>query len=66
MCLDKDDMMDIDKVAVYQFTDHGNKTSIERILPIDNEFKIDSFTYALKKILDQTIEISDMIDGEGE
>ena len=64
--LQKEDMMDIDKVAVYQFTDHGYKTSVERILPKDNEFRIYSFTYALKKILEQTVEISDMIDSEGE
>lgn len=55
--------MDIRNVAVYQFTDKGMYSEMERKLPVDGEFRVETFTNALMKILEQTSEVQDF---EGE
>lgn len=61
--LNREDLMDIRDVAVYQFTDKGMYSEMERILPVDGEFRVATFTNALMKILEQTSEVQDF---EGE
>ncbi len=61
--LDREDLMDIRNVAVYQFTDKGMYSEMERKLPVDGEFRVETFTNALMKILEQTSEVQDF---EGE
>lgn len=59
--LNASDLIDIKKVSVYQFTDQGTGSVVERIEALDGEFKIPSFTDALKDILNQTSEIYEYI-----
>lgn len=64
MGLDREDLISVDKIAVYQFKGNAEKTRVERILPEDNTFKVPSFMDALKNILNQTIAVSDVVYGE--
>ena len=58
-----EDAISIGDVAVYQFTDKGTHSAVEQMLPADGEFKVETFTNALMKILAQTSEVQDF---EGE
>ena len=53
MGLDREDLISVDKIAVYQFKGNAGKTRVERILPEDNTFKVPSFMDALKNILNK-------------
>ena len=64
MGLDREDLISVDKIAVYQFKGNAGKTRVERILPEDNTFKVPSFMDALKNILNKTIAVSDIVYGE--
>lgn len=61
--IDKEDVISIQDVAVYQLTDRGTHSVVDRIPPTDGEFKVETFTNALMKILAQTSEVQDF---EGE
>ncbi len=61
--IDKEDVISIQDVAVYQLTDRGTHSVVDRIPPTDGEFKVETFTNALMKILAQTCEVQDF---EGE
>lgn len=64
--LEKEDLINVDEIAVYQFHERNGKTNIDRIYPENNIFKIPTFSNALKSILDQTLEVSDIVYGEEE
>lgn len=66
MGLGQEDLISINKIAIYQFKGNAEKTRVERILPEDNAFRVPSFMDALKNILNQTIAVSDMVYGEDE
>ena len=61
-----DDLINVEKIAIYQLSVQGNTTKVERILPENNVFSIPTFRDALKSILEQTLEISDAFYGEEE
>lgn len=61
-----DDLINVEKIAIYQLSVQGNTTKVERILPENNVFSIPTFRDALKSILEQTLEISDAVYGEEE
>lgn len=61
--IDKEDVISIQDVAVYQLTDRGTHSVVDKIPPTDGEFKVETFTNALMKILAQTCEVQDF---EGE
>lgn len=58
-----EDLINAGEVAVYQFTDKGASSAVEQVVPVNGEFKVETFTSALMKILEQTSEIQD-IEGE--
>lgn len=58
------DLIDVERVAVYQFKDSEAKTVVERILPQENMFEIPTFMSALEKILEQTINASNVVNAE--
>lgn len=64
--LKNEDLINVDKISVYQFHEENGKTNIDRIYPENNVFKIPTFSNALKSILDQTLEVSDIVYGEEE
>lgn len=47
----QDDIISIQDVAVYQFTDRGTYSVVDQILPTNGEFQVETFTSALMKIL---------------
>lgn len=63
---EQSDLLDISDVSIYQFTDDGRCTSVDRIVPQNGTFEIDSFINALNKILSQTIFVSDIVESEDE
>lgn len=58
-----EDLINARKVSVYQFTDKGAFSIVEQVVPVSGEFKVETFTSALMKILEQTTEVQDF---EGE
>ena len=60
------DLMDINNVSVYQFEDKGEITVVKSIEPRENVFEVDSFITALRKILEQSIDVTNIINGEEE
>lgn len=64
--LGMDDVIDINNIAVYQFKEVNNRTRVDRIIPDNNQFKIPSFSNALKMILNQTLAVSDLLHDEEE
>lgn len=59
LAYEKDDLMDINSVAVYQFTEEEDGSSVIRLLPENNSFSIPTFNNALSDILDKTIHINE-------
>lgn len=64
--LDKMDLISVEKIAVYQFNDKGNATTVERIQPRGNAFEVPSFIKALNDILNQTNNIYNIVNDEVE
>ena len=60
----KEDLIDINQVAVYQLTDHGSFSTVEEIEPEKDGFYVPTFSNALMNILEQTTEINDITDEE--
>lgn len=60
----KEDLIDINQVAVYQLTDHGSFSTVEEIKPEKDGFYVPTFSNALMNILEQTTEINDITDEE--
>ena len=58
-----EDLINAKNVAVYQFTDKGTSSLVEQILPVSGEFRVETFTNALMKMLEQTSEVQEF---EGE
>lgn len=58
-----EDLINAKNVAVYQFTDKGTSSLVEQILPVSGEFRVETFTNALIKMLEQTSEVQEF---EGE
>lgn len=58
-----EDLIGVQDVALYQFTDQGNCSAVEQVAPEDGEFRVGTFTNALMKILELTTEVQDF---EGE
>ncbi len=61
--LTEEDAISLEKVAIYQFTDLGEYSTVEKLIPIDGQFQVRTFSNALMGILEQTSEIQDF---EGE
>ena len=61
--LTEDDMIRLQDVSIYQFTDMGEYSEVEKLVPEDGEFKVKTFTDALMEILERTAEVQDF---EGE
>ncbi len=61
--LTEEDAISLEKVAIYQFTDLGEYSTVEKLIPIDGQFQVRTFSNALMGILQQTSEIQDF---EGE
>lgn len=59
----EDDMIRLQDVSIYQFTDMGEYSEVEKLVPEDGEFKVKTFTDALMEILERTAEVQDF---EGE
>ncbi len=57
--LSKQDVIDLQDVAVYQFTDQGGYSVIERIIPRNGQFQVKTFSNALMEILQQTSEVQE-------
>lgn len=57
--LSNKDVIDLQDVAVYQFTDQGAHSVIERVMPENGQFQIHTFSNALLEILQQTSEVQD-------
>lgn len=64
--LEMDDLINVEKIAIYQLNVREGKTSVERIMPEENTFRIPTFSNALRNILEQTVEIADIVDEEEE
>ena len=60
----KEDLIDINQVAVYQLTDHRSFSTVEEIKPEKDGFYVPTFSNALMNILEQTTEINDITDEE--
>lgn len=61
--LTEEDVIDLGKIAIYQFTDMGEYATVEKLIPIDGQFQVKTFSDALMEILEQTSEVQDF---EGE
>lgn len=61
--LSEEDAIDIQNVAIYQFTDMGEYSTVEKLIPKDGQFQVKTFSDALTEILEQTSEVQDF---EGE
>lgn len=57
--LSEEDAIDIQDVAIYQFTDLGEYSVVERLIPEDGEFQVKTFYDALTEILEHTSEVHD-------
>lgn len=55
---DEDDVLDIKDVAVYQFTEESDGSSVTRLAPEGNAFNIPTFNDALSKIFESTYKIN--------
>lgn len=64
--LEISDLIDIEKVAIYQFKDEGESTKVERLIPKNNAFEVPSFMQALGKILEQSINVSEFLENQEE
>lgn len=61
--LTEEDVISLEKVSIYQFTDLGEYSTVEKLIPVDGQFQVRTFSNALMEILEQTSEIQDF---EGE
>lgn len=61
--LSEEDVIDLEKIAIYQFTDMGEYATVEKLIPKDGQFQVETFSDALMEILEQTSEVQDF---EGE
>lgn len=61
--LSEEDVIDLQKIAIYQFTDLGDHSIVEKVIPEDGEFRVKTFSNALMDILERTSEVQDF---EGE
>lgn len=61
--LTEKDAIDIQNVSIYQFTDMGEYSTVEKLLPKDGQFQVKTFYDALTEILEQTSQVQDF---EGE
>lgn len=61
--LSEEDAIDIQDVAIYQFTDLGEYSTVEKLIPNDGEFQVKTFSDALTEILEQTSEVQ-VFEGE--
>lgn len=57
--LSENDVIDLQKIAIYQFTDMGEYSTVEKVEPKDGEFQVETFSNALMDILEQTSEVQD-------
>lgn len=57
--LSENDVIDLQKIAIYQFTDMGEYSTVEKVEPMDGEFQVETFSNALMDILEQTSEVQD-------
>lgn len=61
--LTEEDVISLEDVAIYQFTDLGEYSTVEKLIPIDGQFQVETFSNALMDIFEQTSEVQDF---EGE
>lgn len=61
--LTEEDVISLEEVSIYQFTDLGEYSAVEKLIPVDGQFQVRTFSNALMEILEQTSEIQDF---EGE
>lgn len=61
--LTEKDVIDLQEIRIYQFTDLGAYSLVEKVIPEEGEFPVKTFSNALMKILEQTTEVQDF---EGE
>ena len=61
--LTEEDAIDIQNVSIYQLTDMGEYSTVEKLLPKDGQFQVKTFYDALTEILEQTSQVQDF---EGE
>lgn len=61
--LTEKDVIDLQEIRIYQFTDLGACSLVEKVIPEEGEFPVKTFSNALMKILEQTTEVQDF---EGE
>ncbi len=59
--LTEEDVISLEKVSIYQFTDLGEYSAVEKLIPIDGQFQVRTFSNALMEILEQTSEIQSLI-----
>lgn len=64
--MSSEDCLDINKVAVYQLTDQGEYSTVERIEPVKDGFIVPTFTDALMEIFRKSTMIYDYEDGAEE
>lgn len=57
--LSEEDAIDIQDVVIYQFTDLGEYSIVEKLIPEDGEFQVKTFYNALTEILEHTSEVHD-------
>ncbi len=57
--LSEEDAIDIQDVAIYQFTDLVEYSIVEKLIPEDGEFQVKTFYNALTEILEHTSEVHD-------
>ena len=56
---EKTDLLNVNKVAVYQFTEENNETIVRRIIEKNNSFDIPTFNNALCDILKITMKVNE-------
>lgn len=59
----EEDVIDLQEIAIYQFTDKGEYSEVEKLIPENGQFQIKTFSNALMDILERTTEVQDF---EGE
>jgi len=62
--LDEYDLIKANRVSIYQFNDNEGVTSVEKIIPDGNTFNVTSFIDALRRILEQSTNVFNIVNGE--
>ncbi len=61
--LTEEDVISLEEVSIYQFTDLGEYSAVEKLIPVDGQFQVRTFSNALMEILEQTSKVQNF---EGE